>query len=80
MFINKIDQLKYYYDLKDNKNTFVGNNRIFNIPYTIEFKNYKDEKKILTKVNFNFLKLQVTNVLSYKQIQKDGLVQFTYNK
>ena len=25
LFINKIDQLKYYYDLKDNKNTFVAN-------------------------------------------------------
>ena len=42
LFINKIDQLKYYYDLKDNKNTFVANNEIFNIPYTIELKNHKD--------------------------------------
>ena len=80
LFINKIDQLKYYYDLKDNKNTFVANNEIFNIPYTIELKNHKDEKKILTKVNFDFLKLQVKNVLSYKQIPKNGLIEFTYNK
>ena len=80
LFINKIDQLKYYYDLKDNKNTFVANNEIFNIPYTVELKNHKDEKKILTKVNFDFLKLQVKNILSYKQIQKNGLIEFTYNK
>ena len=80
LFINKIDQLKYYYDLKDNKNTFVANNEIFNIPYTVELKNHKDEKKILTKVNFDFLKLQVRNILSYKQIQKNGLIEFTYNK
>ena len=80
LFINKIDQLKYYYDLKDNKNTFFANNEIFNVPYTIEFKNHKDEKKILTKVNFDFLKLQVKNVLSYKQITKNGLIEFTYNK
>jgi hypothetical protein len=80
LFINKIDQLKYYYDLKDNKNTFVANNEIFNIPYTVEFKDHKDEKKILTKVNFDFLKLQVKNVLSYKQIPKNGLIEFTYNK
>ena len=38
------------------------------------------KKKILTKVNFDFLKLQVKNVLSYKQIQKNGLIEFTYNK
>ena len=80
LFINKIDQLKYYYDLKDNKNTFVANNEIFNIPYTVELKNHKDEKKILTKVNFDFLKLQIKNILSYKQIQKNGLIEFTYNK
>ena len=80
LFINKIDQLKYYYDLKDNKNTFVANNEIFNIPYTVEKKKHKDEKKILTKVNFDFLKLQVKNVLSYKQIPKNGLIEFTYNK
>ena len=80
LFINKIDQLKYYYDLKDNKNTFVANNEIFNIPYTVVLKNHKDEKKILTKVNFDFLKLQVKNVLSYKQIPKNGLIEFTYNK
>jgi hypothetical protein len=80
LFINKIDQLKYYYDLKDNKNTFVANNEIFNIPHTVEFKNHKDEKKILTKVNFDFLKLQIKNILSYKQIQKNGLIEFTYNK
>ena len=80
LFINKIDQLKYFYDVKDNKNTFVGNNRIFNIPYTVEFKNYKDEKKMLTKVNFDFLKLQVKNIFYYKKIQKNGLIEFTYNK
>ncbi|MDA9588861.1 hypothetical protein N9R73_00795 [Candidatus Pelagibacter sp.] len=80
LFINKIDQLKYYFDLKDNKNTFVAKNEIFNIPYTIKLKNHKDKKKIFTKVNFDFLKLQVTNVLSYKQIPKNGLIEFTYNK
>ena len=38
-----------------------ANNEIFNIPYTVELKNHNDEKKILTKVNFDFLKLQVKN-------------------
>ena len=80
LFINKIDQLKYYYDLKDNKNMLVANNEIFNIPYTIEFKNHKDEKKILTKVNFDFLKLKIKNILSYKQIKKNGSIEFTHNK
>ena len=80
LFINKIDQLKYYYDLKIIKIRLYANNEIFNIPYTVELKNHKDEKKILTKVNFDFLKLQIKNILSYKQIQKNGLIEFTYNK
>ena len=80
LFINKIDQLKYYYDLKDNQNTFVAKNEIFNIPYTVELRNYMDEKKILTKVNLDFLKLQIKNILSHKQIQKNGLIEFTFNK
>ena len=46
----------------------------------LSYKNHKDEKKILTKVNFDFLKLQIKNILSYKQIQKNGLIEFTYNK
>ena len=33
-----------------------------------------------TKINFDFLKLQIKNVLSYKQIPKNGLIEFTYNK
>ena len=80
LFINKINQLKYYYDLKDEINTLTAKNEIFNIPYNIELQNHKDEKKILSKINFNFLRLQIKNELNYKEIQKNGSTEFTYNK
>ena len=80
LFINKINKLKYYYDLNDKKNTLVSNNEIFNIPYTIELKNNLEEKKIFSKINFNFLKLQVKNELNYNDSQKNGLIEFIYNK
>jgi hypothetical protein len=35
LFINKVNQIKYYYDSKDFKNTLLANCEIFNIPYTI---------------------------------------------
>ena len=57
LFINKIDQLKYYYDLKDNKNTFEAKMRYLIFHILLKLKNHKDEKKIYTKVNFDFLKL-----------------------
>ena len=80
LFINKINQLKYFFDLKDKKNTLTTNNEIFNIPYSVELKDYPDKKKIISKINFDFLKLKIQNDFSYDEIFKNGLVKFNYNK
>jgi disulfide oxidoreductase YuzD len=45
LFINKINQLKYFFDSKDKKNTLTTNNEIFNIPYSVELKDYPVRKK-----------------------------------
>tara|TARA_B100001057_G_scaffold43572_1_gene38969 strand:+ start:49 stop:1551 length:1503 start_codon:yes stop_codon:yes gene_type:complete len=80
LFINKINQLKYYFDLKDQKNTLLTNSEIFNVPYTLEVKDYTKENKIISKINFDFLNLKVINELSNKVDQKNGLIKFIYNK
>ena len=80
LFINKINQLKYFFDSKDKKNTLTTKNEIFNIPYTFQSKDYPDKKKIISKFNFDFLKLQIQNELNYEKIFKNGLVKFDYNK
>ncbi len=80
LFINKINQLKYYFDIGDKRNTLLAYSEIFNIPYTVKLKNYVDEKKILSTVNFDFLKLLVINELSYKKNQKNGSVEFIHDK
>jgi len=80
LFINKINKLRYYYDLRDEKNTLVADNEIFNIPYTVELKDYLDEKKLLSKINFDFLKLEVRNELSYEKNKKNGSIEFIHNK
>ncbi len=80
LFINKINQFKYFFDSKDKKNTLTTNNEIFNIPYSIELKDYPDKKKIISKMNFDFLKLQIQNEFSYDKILKNGLVKIEYNK
>ena len=80
MFINKINELKYYFDSLDQKNTLLANNEIFNIPYTIELKDYINKKKIISQVNFDFLKLKVVNELNYKNSYKNGLIKLIHFK
>ena len=80
LFINKINQLKYFFDLKDKKNTLKAYNEIFNIPYMIELKDNPYKKKIISKINFDFLKLQIQNDFTYDKMFKNGLVKFDYDK
>ena len=80
LFINKINQLKYFFDTKDKKNTLTTDNEIFNIPYSVELKDYPVKKKIISKINFDFIKLQIQNEFTYDKSLKNGLVKFDYNK
>ena len=80
LFINKVNQLKYYFDKKDQKNTLLANCEIFNLPYTIELKDDINEKKIISKLNFEFLNLKLIKELSYKNSHKNGSIKFIQNK
>ena len=80
LFINKVNKLKYYFDSKDQKNTLLANCEIFNLPYTIELKDDINEKKIITKLNFEFLNLKLIKELSYKNSYKNGSIKFIHNK
>ena len=80
LFINKVNQLKYYFDSKDQKNTLLANCEIFNLPYTIELKDDINEKKIISKLNFEFLNLKLIKELSYKNSYKNGSIKFIHNK
>jgi hypothetical protein len=80
LFINKVNKLKYYFDSKDQKNTLLANCEIFNLPYTIELKDDINEKKIISKLNFEFLNLKLIKELSYKNSYKNGSIKFIHNK
>lgn len=80
LFINKINNIKYYFDTKKLSNFLVSDNEIFNIPYNIKFQNNFDEKKIISLINSDLLNLKIKNVLNYKDFKKkEGLVEFFYN-
>ena len=80
LFLNKILDMKYYYDPNELKNILNAKNEIFNLPYTIElFKNH-NKKIIFSKINFSFLKLQIKNELTYQNDLKVGNIDFIFNK
>ena len=80
LFINKILNMKYYYDMNELKNIFYSENELFNIPYVIELFHNKEDKKFVSKLNFKFLNLQIKNSLIYKHKIKKGIAEIIYNK
>ena len=78
LFVNKIIDMKYYYDTKELKNLVNSENEIFNIPYFLTSN--KDKKKIFSKINFNFLKLQIENEIDYSNEKKIGLINIKFAK
>ena len=79
LFINKIIDMKYYYDPKELKNIVNSKNEIFNMPYYFELYK-KDEKKFFSKINFNFLKLQIENEYDYSSSQKKGFANLIFDR
>ena len=61
LFINKIINMKYFYDLKNLNNIVVSKNEIFNIPYQLELFDDKIEKKIFSELSSKLLKLKIKN-------------------
>ena len=46
LFINKISEMKYFFDKKEEKNKIISKNEIFNLPYEVEFSQNINETKI----------------------------------
>ena len=79
LFINKISEMKYYYDDKELKNFLYSENELFNIPYSIEIFNDKNQKKIHTNLNINLLRLLIENQYSYENETKPGVANLVLN-
>tara|TARA_Y100000768_G_scaffold289974_1_gene224068 strand:+ start:57 stop:1547 length:1491 start_codon:yes stop_codon:yes gene_type:complete len=77
LFINNISNLKYYFDPKEIKNMFYSNNKIFNLPYSIEIFNDKIKKTIFSRINIDSLRLQIDNQTSYNNSNYLGLSEIS---
>ena len=80
LFINKIKNLKYYYDQNELKNILFSENEIFNTPFSLKVINNEDEKKLFTVLNLDFAKLRVENVFDYEDDIKLGSANLLFNK
>ena len=80
LFINKILKMKYSYDANELKNIMISKNEIFNIPYEVKIFNDEKNKKFISKLNLNFLKLQLDNVYNYNKEVKTGKIDLISNK
>ena len=80
LFINKVLDLKYFFDDKQSKNFLLSKNEIFNLPYTIEINNDIIKKNYFSKLNFKFLNLRIENELDYKSSLKKGFTKFYTNQ
>ena len=72
MFINKILDLKYFYDSKELKNIALSKNEVFNLPYSIKLFHNLNERKYYSKLNLDFFKIQIENIITYREDIKNG--------
>ncbi len=80
LFVNKILNMSYYYDKNEFQNIINSDNEIFNIPYSFQISENKKNKRLVSKLNINFLKLQASNRFNYNKKIKDGESSIIYNK
>ena len=74
LFINRIYQSKFYYDQNKLMNILSAKNKIFNIPFNIEIKNDKFNKKIFSEFKSKKFRLSVTNLFEYDYKNNSGFM------
>ena len=80
LFINKINQLKYFYDLKNLENVFSAENQIFNIPYKVTLRDNRYKKQIVSDISFDYLNLKIENYHNYRNLKKNGTVRLIHKQ
>ncbi len=72
LFLNKINNSKFYFDSYNLENVLVSKNEIFNIPYTLNIKNNKFKKNFFIKFNSKKIRLDIENDTNYAEVSKRG--------
>ena len=78
LFINQIDNSKFYYDFKNLRNIYSSKNKIFNVPYKITIKNDKLNQTSFTTLVLKKLRLKIENQINYREENKIGLLKINF--
>ncbi len=78
LFINQIDNSKFYFDFKNLKNIYSSKNKIFNVPYKITIKNDKLNQTSFTTLVLNKLRLKIENQVNYREENKIGFLKINF--
>ena len=78
LFLNKINNSKFYFDSYNLENVLISKNEIFNIPYTLNLKNNKFRKNFFIKFNSKKIRLDIENNTNYEDILKKGKVDLLF--
>ena len=78
LFLNKINNSKFYYDSMNLENVSVSKNDIFNIPYKLTIKNNKYRKELFVNFNSKKIRLNIENTTNYSEEIKEGIVELLF--
>ena len=78
LFLNKINNSKFYFDSYNLENVFTSKNEIFNIPYTLNIRNNNFKKNFFTKFNSKKIRLDIENDTNYAEASKKGKLDMLF--
>ena len=78
LFINKINNSKFYYDSNKLDNALSSKNEIFNIPYKLIIENNKFNKELVIKFLSKKIRLNIENIINYEEDIKKGLLEILF--
>lgn len=78
LFINKIDNSKFYYDSNNLQNILSSKNEVFKVPFKLIIKNDKFRKSVLTNFNSKKIRLNVETSTSYEEEIKNGILDVLF--
>ena len=80
LLINKINEMEYLYDTRKSQNVLKIENEIFNIPYSIELYDDKNENILFSKIRINILKSILESKYYYAENNKKGEIYINKNR
>ncbi len=78
LFINKINDSKFYYDSNKLDNSLTSKNEIFNIPYKLNIENNKFNKELIIQFLSRKIRLDIENKINYEEKEKKGLLEILF--